>query len=385
MAVAAAGTIGRSSTLLLKTALLLPFRSEAGFLVPLGGSRITTPLPPIRMSASADCSVTDASSPPSHSPEPRKSHCTTVCAVPPASATAAWGALTRARRELRDPGFYRWPPHANILYPFLELNSMKKRNGGEDEEPLFDQKTLDSLSKAAAQCQPFEVTINEFGTFGGKGRGVLWAYPRSHAPGTTYKSEDDESEVAFCNPTEPMIQLQSYLEHEFPTCTEQRKQRRFHPHMTLSHYSSIEDASKAMEQIESWWEPITYIQSEVYVLRRVGDIGQFEIAATIHLGRGEDAIQVHDPPIRFPGMPDTEEEWVHEERMKLKARRNSSWKNRSRRRGGGRKRRTKSGNDRVPDSPEIIEAKRAARKAKREALELEALEREAVEGTDTSS
>ena len=389
-------TIGkrRLFRLPLATTLLTgSFRATEGWLLVSHCERSLS-LSPTRffmMTASEQLQSSLSTSPPEKSAaDPRKSHCTTVCAVPPPSATVAWSALTRARRELRDPGFYRWPPHANLLYPFLELRSMKKRKGrvgDEDEEPLFDQDMLHSLSSAAARCQPFQVTIDRFGTFGGAGRGVLWAYPRSHtlrddhtANNSSKVGEDDD---AFCNPSEPMILLQSYLEQEFPTCTEQRKQRSFHPHITLSHYGSVDEASKAMKHVTGWWEPITYEQSEVYVLRRVGDEGQFEIAATIQLGKEEDAISVHDPPICFPAMPDVEEDWVREERMKLKARRNRSWKSRNRRRGGRKKRNGRS-IERVPDTPEIIEAKRAARKAKREAHEREAQYLAGKERADTS-
>ena len=57
--------------------------------------------------------------------------------------------------------------------------------------------------------------------------------------------------------------------------------------------------------------------------------------------------------------------------MKLKARRNSSWKTRGRKRAG-RKRRNGRSKEKIPDTPEIIAQKRAERKAKREALEAQA-------------
>jgi len=50
----------------------------------------------------------------------RKSHCITICMVPPPTSKSTWTQLTSARRKYRDPGFYRWPPHANLLYPFVE-------------------------------------------------------------------------------------------------------------------------------------------------------------------------------------------------------------------------------------------------------------------------
>ena len=270
---------------------------------------------------------------------------------------------------------------------------MKKRSACSEAElgPLFDGDMLDALERVAVKCRPFEVTISELGVFGNKNRGVLWAYPRSHAIG-----EEPPVEVPFCEPYEPMIQLQALLEAEFPTCTEQRKSRNFHPHITLSHYASVDDALSAKEQLETWWQSIRYTTNEIYILRRVGDEGQFEIAATIlldtdrsnnidsHDTTPHQRVQVHDPPIPFPDMPDTEEEWVYEERMKLKARRNSSWKTRGRKRAG-RKRRNGRNKERIPDTPEIIAEKRAARKAKREALAAEAATEAGGESSTSNS
>ncbi len=113
----------------------------------------------------------------------RKSHCLTICLVPPPSATNAWDRLTDARRECKDPGFFRWPPHANLLYPFLEP-IIDKESSKSKEEQLSDFRTQLSISlkSVASHCRPFDVVIDEFGTFGGKSRGVLWAHPKSKYP-----------------------------------------------------------------------------------------------------------------------------------------------------------------------------------------------------------
>jgi len=74
------------------------------------------------------------------------------------------------------------------------------------------------------------------------------------------------------------------------------------------------------------------------------------------------AVIVHEEPIPFRHMPETEAYWVLEERMKLKKRRNSG-------RGRRGRRRSRSRTARVPDAPEVIAAKREARRLKREAAE----------------
>jgi len=265
----------------------------------------------------------------------RKSHCMTISLVPPPSATRAWEQLTAVRKECKDPGFYRWPPHANILYPFLEpvYNEGDSDDGKKESKDVqlsrFRNEMAMHLKKAAQQCKPFDLTIDSFGTFGGKQRGVLWAYPKSKY---TQESSDDQDADQ-----EPLIRLHGLLEQHFPMCKDQRKGGAFHPHMTVSHYENNDNALAAKKGVESGWKLVSFHVPEIYLLQRKGDDGQFKIAATIPLGNtasGEEVL-LHDPPIAFPAMPDVEEEWVLEERMAMKKRRKNGFKRRRRRRGGG--------------------------------------------------
>lgn len=254
----------------------------------------------------------------------QKSHSWTICMVPPPTAKSAWSQLTDARRVCKDPGFYRWPPHANLLYPFIEPvyameNEMDKAIGRNEKKEEIQKQFMDQvalhLSKAAEQCTPFDVTLDSFGTFGGKTRGVMWADPK--ISGITTNND-------------PLRHLQNELEKQFPMCKDQKKQGSFTPHVTISHYANITDALAAKEDIQSTWEPISFHVTEVYLLNRKGDDGQFMVVATIPLGHGS-VVKIHDPPVRFPYMPIDEEDWVLEERMKMKNRRKKNFKRNRRR------------------------------------------------------
>ena len=250
----------------------------------------------------------------------RKSHCMTICFVPPPSATKAWEQLTEARRECKDPGFYRWPPHANILYPFLE--PVYNKESGESKEVQrnkFRNEIAVHLSKVAEKCKPFDVKIDSFGTFGGKQRGVLWAYPKS-----MYGDNENEEE-------EPLLEIHKLLVEQFPMCDDtQKKGGKFNPHVTISHYANNDDALAAKAKVESRWKPVSFHVPEVYLLERKGDAGQFKIFATIPLGEGSE-VEFHDLPMPFHAMPEVEEEWVYDERMAMKNRRKKG--NARRRRG----------------------------------------------------
>ena len=330
---------------------------------------------------------------------PKKLHTMTVCMVPESRHENVWQAITRARTELRDPGLYRWPPHANILYPFFDIQPKEEKvhvseaeiENGESSlfSQNFEEEKLHLLAEAVKRCDPFRISLDSFGTFGGQSRGVLFLYPRSFIvsdysndiinESSHAKDEDDDenSDKQEKEPEEPLIQLQSVLQEFLPECNDQKKNGKYTPHITLSHFASLQDALEGQVKLETWWEPLEYDVKEIYVLKRVGDDGQFKILATLPLGRRNNNSHdyLHDPPLTFPGMPSIEEDWVREERMKLKARRNGNG-----RRGQRKSRRTKRKGpvgrspSKTRDSPEVIAKKRAERVAKKERLAQEAAE-----------
>ena len=297
-------------------------------------------------------------------------HTMTVCMVPPAQYKSAWEAVTKARTELKDPGLFRWPPHANLLYPFLNIKTS-------DTKGIHAEK-LQLLGQAVKQCEPFRVSLDSFGTFGGNSRGVLFLRPRSfEITDGDDKPELDTVDSNAIAEKEPLINLQSALYHHFPECPDQQKQGKFTPHMTVSHFPSLQEALEGKTQVESWWSPVEFDVTEIYLLKRVGDDGPFKILATLPLGSNGNNIQVHDPAVVFPDMPLEEEEWVREERMKMKARRNGNSNGRrgsGRRSGRKKKERLDRGPSRSADTPEVIVQKRAERAAKRDRLAREAVE-----------
>ena len=232
-----------------------------------------------------------------------KSHCMTVCIVPPTTeggGIVAWERLTKARTELKDPGLFRWPPHINLLYPFVDISntplSVSDGDGDDDVAAADNDDTaadrdnvsnnersiLEKLTCALEKCKPFHISLQHLGTFGGKHRGVLYMYPNS-SWGEEEEKEDHPRDGAVVK--EPLVQLQSTLQEELPEFPDQLKNGKFTPHITLSHFPSLEDALEAQVQIESWWKALNFQVKEVHVLKRVGDDGQFKILCTLPLGK----------------------------------------------------------------------------------------------------
>ena len=294
----------------------------------------------------------------------RKAHHLTVCMIPPAGYDHVWDRIGAMRKELRDPGYFRWPPHVNLLYPFLDYEHANRTL----------QEVAETLHTATKECPPFQVSMNAFGTFGGKQRGVLWLYPDS-SDGIDDMNHDEL----------PLMKLYDRLVQAFPMCDDLSKKAsgRFNPHMTLSHFENLDDAETGKELLKeanlSDLVGLDFLVDRIYLMERQGDGGQFERLAEVGLGPNS-TFQVFDPPKPFPWMPEAEEDWVYEERMKLKARRNGN----GRRGKGHRSRRRSSRGPRVPDPPEVIAAKRAERKAKRERLEMEQVLQAEREGGSSS-
>jgi hypothetical protein len=116
----------------------------------------------------------NAAAPESSSTSYRTSHNVAVCVVPPETSANVWATVGQIRTQLRDPNFFRWPPHINLLYPFIE--------------PV-DDNVIARLALACRQsrCSTYDIAMNDFGTFGNKNRGVLWLDPV--APEAEFKDE----------------------------------------------------------------------------------------------------------------------------------------------------------------------------------------------------
>jgi hypothetical protein len=348
------------------------------------------------------------------------------------AADNAWALLTRARTELKDPGLYRWPPHVNLLYPFPDVYALDVLDADvsddvtddDDYENVYGDGTavgqrprqklnadiMERLVAACRQCPPFHLRLERFGTFGGSHRGVLWVYPdssytSSEITGTPTDGIADQNANAS---TEPLMELQRLLQDAFPDCDDQSKaggESIYRPHMTLSHFLNLEQAEAAKQQVESWWPSAANVASaasssndndnsmtndpnslstaieasrvefwvpEIYLLYRDGPDSQFYRVADLGLGQ-TGKLTTHDPPVPFVHMPTEEASWVRQERLAMQTRRRKSQGGRGR--GGGRGGRGGRGgggrgrSQQVPDSPEVIAAKRAARADKRLAME----------------
>jgi hypothetical protein len=188
---------------------------------------------------------------------------------------------------------------------------------------------------------------------------------------STIHTHNTEKEATYA-PVAPLIRLQQLLVQEFPYCNDVniKSDNGYNPHMTISHFPNHHDAIVAAQELQEEMmmiqqqqsqqlrsnssncssdsssagnnnnTPLEFLVDYIYLLERYGDNGQFVRIADIPLGSSTTTtnskkriLQLHDPiPQPFPFMPTMEEDWVYEERMKLKLRRNGKKRNYNKRR-----------------------------------------------------
>ena len=301
-------------------------------------------------------------------------HHSALAIIPPPApdSSATWTSLQQVRYSLRDKGVFRWTPHINILYPFIT--------------PEHYDSILPGVELDMSAVSPFTVFLREFGVFGGRDRGVLWLDPIAARDGIdSLDAKECSSESVWSSLHSSLVKsVASRMSEVDDTSTPQSNAAKlaakpFRPHMTMTHADSRAQAEEFGRRMREDWSEVSFQVNELFVLERRGDGGQFHIAWRLPLLGASISERPADGSKkasfdRMEFMPEEEEVWVREARL--------SYREKSKRRsykGSNQSRTTKPmppGDGASPfmtrkptsDTPEEIEAKRAARAMKRERL-----------------
>jgi len=231
-------------------------------------------------------------------------HHTTVALIPP---DAAWPPIQAARWLVRDKGLWRWPPHANLLYPFVA--------------PRRFREAAPVLAAALADIAPFEVTLSEMRIFTHKRSATLWLHPAANG--------------------EELQQLQAALQRAMPQCDAQTASfgNTFTPHVTVGHFADEGAALEARATIQASdaWpaEGVKFQVDCVIMMARDGPDAQFEPRWRLPLG-GRPAVNPLPQGERFAGMPHEVPEFCVKDQNRAHAiSQRPKWRSKSRR-GQGR-------------------------------------------------
>lgn len=196
---------------------------------------------------------------------------TALAIVPPNSNIDCWSKLQEIRYKLHDKGYYRWPPHINLIYPFVDVCDFSS--------------VLPRIAEELKDFTPFEVNLNEFGTFGGRDKGVCYLSPE---------------------PSDVLVSIHSSIQRAL----EESSSKKFQPHLTVTHCENGREATSIASVESETWQGTSFLVDAVYVLKRDGPDGQYYAVARIPLGGNI----VEEETIMFSGMPTEQEDWVKDQR-----------------------------------------------------------------------
>jgi 2'-5' RNA ligase len=197
------------------------------------------------------------------------SHKSALALLPPSTITAP----VETVRRVHDKHFARWPPHINLLYPFLASPSEVSEHGEQNQPPQLKESIRTRVQQAIKSIEPFQISLN------------------ADPPGTF--SHSKRSKTVWLGPSSQSVQrLQAALQAEFTECN--ADQRPFTPHLSVGQANSDDGARKLGDEIRnsitgftgnSEGAPIAldWYVDKVFVIERKGYHGRFNIIGSIDI------------------------------------------------------------------------------------------------------
>ncbi|KAH7128491.1 2'-5' RNA ligase superfamily-domain-containing protein, partial [Dendryphion nanum] len=189
-------------------------------------------------------------------------------------------------RRIYDKHFARWPPHVNLIYPFLaspsdaSLSEHIDGNIGKTQRSLKSE-TQRRIQKVIRQHPPFKVNLRT-------------------DPSNVF-SHSKKSKTVWLDPEpelDALSQLQAALQAEFAECD--ADVRPFRPHLSVGQASSDKGALALVEEMKdsiraflsensdqkgiSSSLALNWEVDQVFVIERIGFHGRFNIIGTVDLG-----------------------------------------------------------------------------------------------------
>mmetsp|Transcript_3870 Transcript_3870/g.8273 ORF Transcript_3870/g.8273 Transcript_3870/m.8273 type:complete len:905 (-) Transcript_3870:256-2970(-) len=169
-----------------------------------------------------------------------------LCWIPP-EESLEYDAIQKIRKN-HDRQVKRWPPHVNLLYPFVPANQFEAASK--------------KLAVALSSSKPFDVTLDSIGCFAhSKKSFTSWIHPKE---------------------TDRFIQLQEICQETFPHCDDLSSRGPFVPHLTVGQCGEQKEADEL--EIEASWKPMSSQCGEICLISRKGKDDPFEIHWRVWLG-----------------------------------------------------------------------------------------------------
>jgi 2'-5' RNA ligase len=221
------------------------------------------------------------------------SHKSSLVLLPPSSITAPIESL----RQQHDKQFHRWPPHINLIYPFLSNPSDTDQSGSSSK--ILKPEIRDRIKKALGSHTPFMIFLEPAGTFHhGRKSATVWLRPTHGSVGSS------------STPT-ALHSLHSALQDEFRECNADT--RLFTPHLSIGQVAGRAPAEELVEEAEDVVEAFLKSENEVgseernslnglewlvdrvYVIEREGYNDRFKVVGEIMFPT--EPVDSHEVPV----------------------------------------------------------------------------------------
>ncbi|KAF1927150.1 uncharacterized protein M421DRAFT_65727 [Didymella exigua CBS 183.55] len=192
---------------------------------------------------------------------------TAVALLPPSSITSPIEAV----RSVHDKNFKRWPPHINLIYPFLA----SPLETSDSNVPRLGQAIQARLEKAISGIRPFQVALN------------------ADPPGTFTHSKTSKTVWLGPVPDDKIKQLQADLQAEFAECDSDK--RSFMPHLSVGQARTDKVAEQVRNEISKGVaefnnhqdaaapRSLNWFVDKVFVIERKGFHGRFTVVGSVDL------------------------------------------------------------------------------------------------------
>jgi 2'-5' RNA ligase len=197
---------------------------------------------------------------------PHLSHKSALVLLPPSTIQAPIEAV----RRTHDKHFARWPPHINLIYPFLEAPSAQSEGPG---PPELTENIRSRVKKVTRHIEPFHMSL-------------LTGCPKSFVHGRN-------SRTVWLQPSSELVsRLQAALQTEFAECD--HDPRPFNPHLSLGQAQTDAQQTQLCEMLQNQvtdhakdgaTQELPWLVDTVYVIERKGFRDRFKIIGSIELGK----------------------------------------------------------------------------------------------------
>ena len=189
-----------------------------------------------------------------------------LCIIPPQST---WNTIQSIRKH-HDPGYYRWMPHINILFPFID-----ERHFGQISKYISNRIIQQNNIKS------FDVHLNGFDIFDRtKKSQKLNAWIMNNE-----LKKEDNLETLFLRPSgsechHTLQKLFKLLKKDWKELANKHGGQ-FRPHLTVGNFKKNQ-INQYKQHFQSMWKPISFRCDAIYLISRKGNVA-FQIRHKIPL------------------------------------------------------------------------------------------------------